>query len=162
MKSNQKTYVRSLCTAGLIAALYVALTLISAALGLHSGAIQLRLSEALCVLPLFTPAAIPGLAVGCLLANALTGSLLPDVLLGSLATLIGAVGTRLLRRLPWPVALVPPILANALIVPAVLITFYGLEGTYGFFFLTVGAGELISVGLFGTLLYTALRKRNVW
>ena len=113
-------------------------------------------------LSLLTPAAVPGLAVGCLLANALTGSLLPDVLLGSLATLIGAVGTYRMRRLPWPVALIPPILANALMVPAVLITFYGLEGTYGFFFLTVGAGELISVGVFGSLLYTALRKRNVW
>lgn len=78
--------------AGLIAAVYVALTFISALLGLASGAIQIRISEALCVLPLFTPAAIPGLFIGCAMANFLTGSLPMDVLFGSVATLLGAVG----------------------------------------------------------------------
>ncbi|HOA84750.1 MAG TPA: QueT transporter family protein, partial [Bacillota bacterium] len=72
--------------AGIIAALYVALTFLSAAMGLASGVIQLRLSEALCVLPVFTPAAIPGLAVGCLIANFATGAVVLDVIFGSLAT----------------------------------------------------------------------------
>ncbi|MBR4018021.1 MAG: QueT transporter family protein, partial [Clostridia bacterium] len=90
---NTRYSVRGLIYGGAIAALYVALTFVSAQLGLSSGVIQLRLSEALCILPIFTPAAIPGLAIGCLLANAMTGCIVLDVILGSVATLIGAVGT---------------------------------------------------------------------
>ena len=79
--------------AALIAALYVVLTLVSAAFGLDSKAIQFRLSEVLTVLPALTPAAIPGLFIGCLLSNFICGAMLPDMIFGSLATLIGAVGT---------------------------------------------------------------------
>ncbi len=84
--------------AGVIAAVYVALTFASALLGLASGAIQVRISEALCVLPLFTPAAIPGLFIGCAMANFLTGSLPMDVLFGSLSTLLGALGAYCIGR----------------------------------------------------------------
>ena len=96
--------------AALIAALYVVLTLVSAAFGLDSKAIQFRLSEVLTVLPALTPAAIPGLFIGCLLSNFICGAMLPDMIFGSLATLIGAVGTYFIgKRVKWLSAL-PPIL----------------------------------------------------
>ena len=84
--------------AAVIAALYVVLTVLANSIGLASSAIQIRFSEALTILPFFTPAAIPGLFVGCILSNLLTGCVLLDVIFGSLATLIGAVGTYLIRR----------------------------------------------------------------
>ena len=87
-----------LCQAALIAALYATLTLVIGAFGLASGAIQIRVSEALCVLALFTPAAIPGLTVGCLIANISMALLWQDVVFGTLATLIGAWGAYALRR----------------------------------------------------------------
>lgn len=79
--------------AGIIAALYVGLSFISGILGLSSGLVQLRLSEALYVLALFTPAALPGLTIGCLLFNWISGCVVLDIVFGTLATLIGAVGT---------------------------------------------------------------------
>jgi uncharacterized membrane protein len=145
--------------AAVIAALYTVLTLVSAAFGLSSGVIQVRLSECLTVLPVFTPAAVPGLALGCVISNLVTGCALWDVVFGSLATLIGAVGTYLLRKHPFA-APVPPILSNMLIVPYLLSYVYGAEGTIPFFMLTVGAGEIISCGVFGTMLYLALRKHE--
>jgi hypothetical protein len=84
-----------LCSAGLIAALYVALTWLAMALGLHNNAVQVRFSEALCGLAYFTPAAIPGMTIGCLLANILTGCAPLDIFLGPVATLIGAFGNHL-------------------------------------------------------------------
>lgn len=148
---------RFLSEAGMIAALYILLTLLSAAVGLSSGAIQLRLSEALCLLPIFTPAAIPGLAVGCFLANLFTGALPPDLLFGTLATLIGAVGTYFLRRHKL-LALAAPILANTLILPPVLLYAYHLSRSYWFLVLTVGAGELLSCGLLGLLIEPRCRR----
>lgn len=145
--------------AAVIAALYTVLTLVSAAFGLSSGAIQVRLSECLTVLPVFTPAAVPGLALGCVISNLVTGCAPWDVVFGSLATLIGAVGTYLLRKHPFT-APVPPILSNVLIVPYILSYVYGAEGTIPFFMLTVGAGEVISCGVFGTMLYLSLRKHE--
>lgn len=150
--------LRFLCRGALVAALYVVLTWLCALVGLDKGVIQLRLSEALCVLPAFTGAAVPGLFVGCLLANLLTGSALPDVVFGSLATLIGALGAYLLRRRKWLVPL-PTVLANALIIPFVLRFAYGAEGTIPYFMLTVGAGEVISAYICGMLLYAALVRR---
>ena len=100
----------------MIAALYVVLTLLANALGLANYAIQVRFSEALTILPFFTPAAIPGLTIGCLLSNILTGCAPLDILFGTLATLIGALGTYALRRFEW-LAPLPPILANTIIVP---------------------------------------------
>lgn len=155
---KERNSARTLTLGAVIAALYVALTFLSAQLGLSSGVIQLRLSEALCALPLFFPAAIPGLAVGCLLANLLTGSVMLDVVFGPVATLLGALGTYALRRHPLP-ALLPPILSNAIIVPWVLRFGYGLPDAIWWMTLTVGAGELLSAGVLGYLLYLALKKR---
>ena len=141
----------------LIAALYVVLTFLASLLGLASGAVQLRLSEALNVLCLFTPAAVGGMTVGCFLANLLTGCALWDVILGSLATLLGALGVRLLRKKPLA-ALLMPVLSNALILPPVLRYVYGTEGTLWFFALTVGLGQLLSCTLLGLLLKKPLER----
>ena len=147
--------------AAMIAAIYVVLTYFVSAFNLASGAIQVRISEALTVLPFFTPAAIPGLAIGCLISNLLTGCLPMDVVFGSLATLLGAVGTYLLRKKKWLVP-IPPIVANTLIVPFVLAYVYGAEGTIPFFMLTVGIGEVISCYVLGMILLNALNQyRNV-
>lgn len=151
--------LRFLCRGALVAALYVVLTWLCALVGMSSGVIQVRLSEALCVLPVFTGAAVPGLFVGCLLANLLTGSALPDVVFGSLATLIGALGAYFLRRHKWLVPL-PTVLANVLIIPFVLRFAYSLEGTIPYFMLTVGAGEVISAYICGMLLYAALVRQK--
>lgn len=147
-----------LCQCAVIAAIYVVLTWFSQIFGLASGAIQVRLSEMLCILPVFMPAAVPGLAIGCLLANLLSGCVVVDVFFGALATLIGALGTRLLRK-HTILAFLPPILANAFIVPWVLKFAYGLGDAYWFLALTVGIGEVISVGIFGGILYKALCNR---
>ena len=142
---------------GLIAALYVLLTFLANAFGLASGAIQVRLSEALTILPCFTAAAVPGLTVGCVLANLLTGCALWDVVFGSLATLIGAVGTRLLRKNPY-IAWIPPVVSNMVIVPIVLMKVYNVPDAWWFLVLTVGAGEIISCGVLGLLLYHSAKR----
>ncbi len=152
MKSNRAFFVTN---AAFIAAVYVVLTFVANAFGLASGVIQVRLSEALCILPFFTPAAIPGLFVGCLLANLITGCCLLDIVFGSLATLIGASLGYLLRKYKYLIP-VPTILANAFIVPFVLIYGYGEPLPYWYLFATVGAGEVISAGALGIILLTAL------
>lgn len=145
--------------AAAIAALYVVLTLLANALGLANYAIQVRFSEALTILPFFTPAAIPGLFVGCIISNLLCGNIIWDIVFGSLATLIGAMGTYLIRkRLPDWCACIPPIVANTLIVPFILAYAYHFEGGIPFFMLTVGAGEVISCGILGVLLLKVLKK----
>jgi len=147
--------------AALIAAIYVVLTYFVSAFNLASGAIQVRISEALTILPAFTPAAIPGLAIGCFLSNLLTGCLPMDVVCGSLATLIGAVGSYLVRKHKWLVPL-PPVLANTIIVPYVLAYVYGAEGSIPFFMVTVGVGEVISCYVLGSVLMNALLPyRNI-
>ena len=103
--------VTTIVQAAMIAALYVVLTFIANALGLANYAIQVRFSEALTILPYFTPAAIPGLFIGCLLSNILTGCAIPDIIFGSIATLIGAVFTYKLRKFKW-LAPIPPIISN--------------------------------------------------
>ena len=170
MKKDSVT--RSVAFGGIIAALYVVLTFVANAFGLASGAIQVRISEALTILPVFTAAAVPGLAVGCLLANLLTGCIAWDIVFGTMATLLGALGTRLLRNKPY-VAWIPPVAANCVIVPIVLMKAYGVPDVevFGTTFtggalwpmlvLTVGIGEVISCGLLGLLLYQALKKAKV-
>ena len=157
---NQKRRrsIAYLTHAGIIAALYVVLTWISALFGLSGmGAIQLRISEALCILPIFTAAAVPGVTIGCLLANLLTGAALPDIIFGTLATLLGVLGTRFFRRIV-PLAMVPPVFFNTLIIPFVIrYAYVDVTESLPFLFLTVGVGEALSVFLFGTLLYFALR-----
>ena len=158
MKRNetQRTRILYLSQAGLIAALYTVLTVTVGAFGLANGVIQLRLSEALCILPIFLPAAIPGLTVGCLISNMITGCIWQDILFGTLATLIGALGARLLCKLPL-LAPLPTVLANTLIIPFVLAYGYGFEGGVFYFMATVGIGELLSAYLLGVVLYSALR-----
>ena len=145
--------------AGIIAALYVVLTFLANAMGLVSGAIQFRLSEALTILPYFTTAAIPGLWIGCILANFLTGCALYDIIFGSLATLLGAVFSYLLRKNKWLVP-IPPIVANVLIVPWVLRFVYEVPDAIWYLMLTVGIGEVVCCGVLGMLLLFALEKRR--
>jgi len=159
--TNRTVSVHYLTTAAIIAALYVVFTLISAAFGLASGVIQVRLSEALTVLPFFTSAAVPGVTIGCLLANLLTGAPLPDIIFGTLASLLGVLGASFLRKKKYLIAL-PTILSNAIIIPLVLQYAYGVPDAFWYLFLTVGAGELISAGILGTLLLQVLQKRKLF
>ncbi len=156
---NRSQSSTTIARGGMVAALYIILTLVANAFGLASGVIQIRVSEALCILPCFFPEAIPGLFLGCLLSNILTGAALWDIIFGSLATLIGAVGTYLLRHNRWLAAL-PPILANTIIVPFVLVYTYGVEKGLLFLAITVGCGEFLSVFVLGELLYSGLEKRK--
>lgn len=142
--------------AAVIAAIYVVLTYLAQLFGLASGTIQVRLSEMLTVLPIFTPAAIPGLFIGCVLSNILTGCVIWDIIFGSLATLLGAIGTYLLRKKSCYLAPLPPIIANTLIVPFVLSYAYGVPDGIPFLMLTVGAGEVLSCGILGIILIKAL------
>ncbi len=156
---NKKAYF--ITQAAVIAALYVVLTLFINAFDLASGAIQVRISEALTILPYFTPAAVPGLFIGCLLSNFMTCAAIWDIIFGSLATLIGAIGTYLLRKWKWCAPL-PPILSNTIIIPFVLTYAYGIPGGIPFFMLTVGAGEVLSCGVLGMILLFALQRyRNI-
>ncbi|MGN0660942.1 MAG: QueT transporter family protein [Oscillospiraceae bacterium] len=150
-----------ICHAAMIAAIYVALTWLASVLGLSSQAIQVRFSEALCVLPCFTSAAIPGLTIGCFVANLVTGCMTLDVILGTTATLIGAVGTYLLKKHKI-LMLIPPIMANTIIVPFVLKIAYQSPDAYWFMCVTVFIGEVISVGVLGMILYSALNKTKVF
>lgn len=136
----------------MIGALYVVLTLISAMFGLSSGVIQVRISEMLCVLPVYTAAAIPGVTVGCLLANLIVGGTVWDIVFGTLATLIGAVG-RVFHAAHEISRVHPDVVSNMIIIPTVLIL-SGLGGwnMFPYFALTVGLGEIISCGVFGDLM----------
>ena len=154
--------------AGVIAALYVVLTLLANALGLANYAIQVRFSEALTILPFFTPAAIPGLFIGCILSNWLTNCIIWDIVFGSIATLLGAMGTYLIAHFMRKstkssvvfeiCCTIPPILANTIIVPFILAYAYHFEGGVPFFMLTVCIGEIISCGILGFLLMQILKK----
>ena len=159
---TSKNHILFVCQAGIVAALYTVLTCFVGAFDLASGAIQFRVSEALCVLPAFLPAAVPGLAVGCVISNLVMGSLWQDILFGSLATLIGAFCAYLLRKAPAWLTTVPTILANALVVPPILVYAYHMEGGLPFITLTVTAGEVLSAGVLGTLLCILIRRRNLF
>ncbi len=151
-----------------IAALYAVLTLCFAPFSY--GPVQFRVSEALTILPILTPAAIPGLALGCLVSNILgmsMGATLPvDIIFGTAASLIAAVVTRLTRNTvkigSVPViSLLSPVLFNALIVGAELAIFFG-AGTFLYCAVAVGIGELVVVGTLGVLLLLALRKTKLF
>ena len=120
------------------------------------GQIQFRIAEALTILPAFTPAAIPGLFVGCLIGNILGGAILPDIIVGSIATLLGAIFTYLLRSQANRLAL-PPIIANTVIDPFVSYG-YQILLPIEFQMLTVGIGEVIGMRNMGMIVYTALNK----
>ena len=147
-----------LAQAAMIAAIYVVLTYVFRPISF--GEIQVRIAEALTILPVFTPAAIPGLFIGCLLGNFLGGALIPDIIFGSLATLIGAFFTWKLRNAHPFLAPIPPILSNTIIVPFVLRYAYEIDLPIPLMMLTVGIGEVLSCGVLGLLLYYALRSRK--
>ena len=167
-RANSIFSVKNLCIAGMIAALYVVLTYLSNLFGLAIGLIQFRLSEALCILPLFTPAAIPGLFIGCILGNLLSGSVVWDILFGSLATLIAAILTYLCRKLPAIPRLVggffAPILMNTLIIPPILVYCYDVEEGYLIALLAILIGETLSVTIAGGALYAGLARlpKKLW
>lgn len=141
--------------AAAIAAIYVVLTVVFAPISF--GEVQIRFAEALTVLPYFTPAAIPGLFIGCIIGNFMGGAIPVDIICGSLATLIGALVSYKLRKTKYLVP-IPPILANTIIVPFVLYYGYGINLPIPFMMLTVGAGEVLSCGVLGLIVLFALDK----
>ncbi len=155
MKRGKTASVHFIVQAAAIAAIYVVVTGMTAPVAF--GPVQFRVSEALCVLPYFTPAAVPGVTIGCLLSNLLYGSAALDVVFGTLATLIGAVGSWALRRRKRLVC-VPPIVSNTVIVPWVLRYAYGREEMLPLMMLTVGIGEVLAIGVLGNMLLLALEK----
>ena len=156
----KKTSVRRLTEAAIIAALYAALTALAASMGLAIGPLELRFSEALCILPMLTPSAIPGLFCGCVVANIIAGGHILDIVLGSLATLLGALGTYAFRKKPV-LAIFSPILSNAVIIPPILYYVYGFtDGGFLFLLITFFVGEAISAGGFGYLLWRGIRNRR--
>ena len=155
-KTKKSTMSTTFMTqAAMIAAIYVVITMVFAPFSF--GEVQIRISEALVVLPMFTPAAIPGLFIGCIIANLLGRAIVFDVVFGSMATLIGAIGTYLLRKNKW-LAPIPPIVANALIVPFVLKYGYAVPLPIPFMMLTVGVGEVISCGILGSIVRKGLQN----
>lgn len=165
---NQGKSVQFLTQSAMIAALYAVLTLLAAAVNLAYGPIQFRFSEALTILPIFTPAAIPGLTLGCLISNIWSGYGVADMVFGTLATLLAAVVTRMLRNIryknvPW-LAPLPPVLFNAVIVGLEIAVLSPGGFVWAGFFsaaLSVGAGELVICYALGLPLATALEKTGV-
>ena len=186
MKQNatlKQDSVQFITQAAVIAALYVILSMISEALGLCSGVIQCRISEALTILPAFFASAIPGLYIGCLLTNVIASATAWDIVFGPVATLVGALGTYLIGRVVRSRALrkseneaatgsvsalrivvltimfaLPPIIANAVIIPPILKFGLNLKDAFWFIVATVTAGEVIACGIFGGLLLAALLR----
>lgn len=154
LHKNQKM-LYNLVYAGMIGAIYVVLTMMFAPIAY--GPIQFRISEALCILPFFTPAAVPGVFIGCLLSNILTGAVPLDIIFGSLATLIGALGSLMVRRHKFAVC-IPPIISNILIIPWILKLGYGAPDLVPFMMLTVGIGEILAIGVLGNILLLALER----
>ncbi len=165
--NTQSNPVKRLAQAGLIAAAYAVLTYLAAMANLAYGPVQFRFSEALTVLPMFTPAAIPGLTVGCLLSNILSGYGIYDMIFGTLATLLAAVGTRLVRNVRFrgvPVlAPLPPVLINAAVVGAEITLLSPGGFVWAAFWAnagSVGLGELVICYVLGLPLAVALEKNK--
>jgi uncharacterized membrane protein len=170
---NNKKLVRYLCEAAVIAALYTVLTYIAAAWNLAYGSVQFRFSEALTILPIFTPAAIPGLTLGCFLSNLGSTLGIVDWVFGTLATFLAAVTGRMLRKIE--IANVPvlsilmPVLFNAVIVGFELIclsdsgSFAFTNANMSIFIptaLSVGIGELVVLVVLGIPLTLAIKKNH--
>lgn len=156
---NKKFFTtRRIAHGAIIAAVYVVLCIIFQPISY--GPIQFRIAEALTIMPLFTPAAIPGLFVGCILANIIGQGVIMDVIFGSLATLIGAVLGYLLRRNRWLVP-IPAVVANALIIPFVLRYGYGFTDVpIALEMLYILAGEVVGCYILGEVLATILMPHN--
>ncbi len=158
MRRNKK--ILYICQGAAVAAIYAALTLAAQLVGLGAGVLQLRISEALCVLPAFIPAAIPGLYVGCLLSALLSGAVWLDVLVGPIATLIGALGAYALGNREKYLVPLPTLAANTLLVPPVLAYGYAVETALPLLYLSIGISELLSAYVLGIVFYGALDKRR--
>ena len=162
----KKFNVRFLVQAAVIASIYCVLVILATITpygALNFGPIQMRISEALTVLPFFTPAAIPGLFVGCLISNIVGvasgvsfGAI--DIVLGSLATLAAAFASYALRRKKWLVAL-PPVVINAVVIGFEL-SYFLPQQPWWFYVLTVGAGQIIACYGLGMPLLLALEKHK--
>lgn len=155
--------VKKLVRAAVIAGAYAGITL--AAQPISLGPLQCRISEALCVLPYCLPEAVPGLFVGCVLGNLISGAEPWDVVFGSLATLLAAILTRLAgrKKLPPFLAPLPPVVLNAVIVGFLLIKVYLAELSYPVAVLMVGGGEAISCYVLGLpLLYTLNKRKHLF
>ncbi len=159
---------RFLVISGLIAALYAALTYLSAALGLAYGQVQIRLSEALCMLCAFTPAAVPGLAVGCLIGNIGSAFGIADMIIGSAATLASALIGRAARNIKiFGVPIMIPIsfiIVNMLAVGGEIAFFASGEATLAVFLInaaTVGIGQIVACGVIGIPLYFMIDRSRL-
>ncbi len=154
---EKKFNAKFMAQGAIIAALYAALTILFAPISY--GAVQVRISEAFTILPLFTPAAIPGLFIGCLLANILGGAIVWDIIFGSIATLIGAALGYLLRFNRWLVP-IPTIVSNSVIIPFILKYGYAIDMPIGLLIVYIAIGEIIGCYLLGELLGSAILKRG--
>lgn len=163
-KRNNLNYI---VTAALIAAAYAGLTFLSSVFGLAYGPIQLRLSEVLTILPIFTPAAIPGLTIGCFISN--IGSFnAVDMIFGTIATLSAAFLTHLLRNVKFKglplLAMFPPVIVNAIIIGFEIAVFFLPDQSFIWAFLIsgleVGIGQLIVCYVLGIPFYLAINKYN--
>lgn len=154
---NSRSTALFLAQGAIIAAMYVALTIIFAPISF--GAVQVRVAEVLTILPLFTPAAIPGLFIGCIIANGIGGGIILDVVFGSLATLIGAAGGYLLRFNRWLVP-IPAIVSNSVIVPFVLKYGYGIDIPIWLMVIYIAIGEIVGCYILGELFASLLLKRK--
>ena len=167
MSNGKKT--NFIITGALIAAAYAGLTYISNIFGLAYGPIQLRVSEVLTLLPIFTPAAIPGLTIGCFIANIGSFNIL-DMVFGTLATLIAALLTYILKDITFKglplLAALPPVLVNALVIGLEISLFFLPEGAslWGFVIsaLQVGVGQFIVCYLFGIPFYMVVKKYKIF
>lgn len=156
-ESRMKLMVRRLLEASIIAALYVALTLVFAPISY--GPVQVRISEVLSVLPFFTPAAVPGLAIGCLIANLFSSFGLLDIVFGTLATLLAALVTYKIKR-KW-LAPLPPVIINGAVIGAMI--YFMTDKSVPLLILMgqIALGELLSCYVLGIpLLYALEPLRN--
>ena len=167
---SRRRHLNYIITSSLIAATYVGLTFLSAAFGLAYGPIQLRLSEVLTILPVFTSAAIPGLTIGCFISNIGSAFNLPDMVFGTLATLTAAFLTYLLKNIKFKgipfLAMLPPVIVNAVIIGFEIAVFFLPDQSFIWAFLIsgleVGIGQFIVCYVFGTPFYLAFNKYNVF
>lgn len=167
---KRKFSTRRLCRAGIIAALYVALTWVFSGLA-HNGFLQIRPAEALCILPLFFPEAVPALFVGCAIANLTSPFAIYDVTFGGMTTLLAALSTYMIglvvRKDGWKIALggLFPVVLNALIIPIIIVFLCGdlagyqaATGAYWFYAASLGVTQAIWVYGLGTPLYFAVKR----
>lgn len=159
-----KSKTKSIVFAAIVCAMYTALTMVSASFGLANGFVQVRISEALTILPFFTPHAIWGLFAGCVISNLLTACPVWDIVFGSLATLIGAYLTYLSGKskgkYSYLFAPVGPIVSNTAIIPLILTFVYGIQQAYPLMCLSIFLGEFVSAGVLGTFLLLSLKKHQ--